>query len=126
MSGLVRQRRPRVRLDEPISKPKRRARVRLNPPTEEEMIAEYIRAYGITQCPPAAVETVRGLYTRKTETDRLRILEVQAEKDPDRMQKLKEYRMRIMKKTEAWVRLLQREGKPIPKSLSSLALRQFG
>jgi hypothetical protein len=124
MSITVPLRRPRVRLSESISTSKRRPRVRLNPPTEEDLIAEHIRTKGITYCPSAAVETVRNLYSRRTEDDRLRKLEVQAEKDPDRIQKLKEHRMRILKKTEMWVQLLQREGKPIPKELSALALRQ--
>lgn len=124
MSVSATKRRQRVRLSDPVSSVKRRQRVRLDPPTEEEMIAEFIRTNGITHCPPAAVETVRGLYTRKTESDRLQRLEVEAGKDPDKQQKLKEYRMRIMRKTEAWIQLLKREGKPIPKELVSLTLRK--
>lgn len=111
-------RKPRVRLNEPVSRP----RVRLSPPTEENLIAKFIRERGVTQCPPSAVEFVRDMYPIKDEEARIRCLEVEIEKDPDRMKKVKERRLRILKKTEAWVRLLQREGKPVPKQLHALAL----
>ncbi len=125
MSVSAPLRRPRVRLNEPTSVVKRRRpRVRLSPPTEEQLIAEFIEKNGVTKCPPRAVETVRSLYSRRAEDERLRSLEVNAEKDPDRLQKLKDHRMKILKKTELWLQLLQREGKPIPRELTTLALRQ--
>lgn len=116
-------RRQRVRLDEPTSKSPRRQRVRLSSPTEADLIAEYIRVNGITKCPTAAVETVRGLYPRRTEIDKLRTLAIQAEKDPRKMQQLRDIRFRIQQKNEAWVKLLLQEGKPIPPALQALALR---
>ena len=124
MSTISTKRRPRVRLDDMQEVSKKRVRIRLSPPTEDELIAAYVKKNGITKCPPKSVETVRSLYTPRTEIDRLKELEVQVGKDTDRIQKLKDHRMRILKKTEAWIQLLKREGKPIPKGLETMALRQ--
>jgi hypothetical protein len=120
MSAAAVLRRPRVRLEDPISTPKpRRKRVRLFP-TEAELIEEFLQTRGVTYCPTKAVEYVRNMYPIEREEARLRRLEVISEKDPNRVETIRAQRHRMQKKTEAWIELLKREGKPIPKRLAML------
>lgn len=113
MSVVSSQRRQRVRLYEATQKTKKRVRLYDNP--EEALIADFMDTQGLTRCPPAAVETVRGLYPVSVEKERIKKLDVQTERDPNHVRNQKEKRLKMFRKTEMYLNLLKREGKPVPK-----------